>query len=66
MKEYDVFFSIYGKKMKSTVKAETEEQARNCVRNKINFDKIKEKPIFSDVFKNKYGNIDDLFKGIFK
>ena len=50
MNEYEVYFTIYGKKMKATVKADTEDHARNCIRNKINFDKIKKKPKFSDSF----------------
>ena len=66
MNEYEVYFTIYGKKMKATVKADTEDQARNCIRNKINFDKIKKKPKFSDSFKNKYQNLSDIFDGFKK
>ena len=40
MKSYSVFFEIYGKKMKVTVEAETENQARKQVKNDIVFHKI--------------------------
>ena len=41
--EFDVYFELYGKKMKATIIAPTEEQAKELVREKIIFHKVKEK-----------------------
>jgi len=49
MKEYTVYFEIFGKKMKTTVMAFNEEQAKAFVKNKIVFhkvEKVKEDPFF--------------------
>ena len=40
MKNYDVYFEIYGKKLKTTILAESEEKAKENVRNKIVFHKV--------------------------
>jgi len=40
MKEYKVYFEIYGKKMVSKVKANNKEDARDIVLSKIKFYKI--------------------------
>jgi hypothetical protein len=40
MKEYDVYFSIYGKKLKTTVLARNEGEAMEYVRSKLLFHKI--------------------------
>ena len=40
MKEYDVYFSIYGKKLKTTVLAPNEGEAMEYVRSKLLFHKI--------------------------
>jgi 1-deoxy-D-xylulose 5-phosphate reductoisomerase len=39
-KNFDVYFEIYGKKMKCVVLSENEEQAKEFVKNKIIFHKI--------------------------
>lgn len=38
--KYDVYFEIYGKKMKATVKADSPAQAKEIIKSKINFHKI--------------------------
>lgn len=40
MAKYKVYFEIYGKKMKTTVEAKTAEQAKELIRNKIQFNHI--------------------------
>jgi hypothetical protein len=40
MKNYDVYFEIFGKKMKVRILAENEEKAKEKVKNKIIFHKI--------------------------
>ncbi len=42
MKKYEIFFEIYGKKLKTTIEANSEEKAKEIVKNKIRFDKITE------------------------
>jgi hypothetical protein len=43
MKEYEIYFSIFGKHLKTTVYAESEEDAYEAIRNKIVFHKDKTK-----------------------
>ncbi len=51
MKNYDVYFELYGKKMKATILAESEVAAREAIKNKITFHKVvlKAKDEFNDV-----------------
>ena len=61
MNNYTVFFEIYGKKLKTTVKAKSEDEAKKLIAEKIIFYKVvKEiddnnpeifKDIFGDIFK---------------
>jgi len=44
MTDYTIYFSLYGKKMKTTVTADSEEQAKNIVKDKIVFHKITRPP----------------------
>jgi len=50
MKEYDVYFEIYGKKLKTRITAENKEQAVQFIKDKIIFHKIvsTEDDIFSN------------------
>jgi hypothetical protein len=57
MKEYRVYFEIFGKKMKTTVEAVSENQAKEMIKNRIIFHKI-EKEINNP--------IDDFLKGFLK
>jgi hypothetical protein len=41
MKQYIVYFEIYGKKLKTTIRAESEGHAKETIRNKIIFYKVK-------------------------
>ncbi len=61
MKNYFVFFEIYGKKMKSLVQANSEKEAIKTVKDKIIIHKVKEvedntvimqslKDVFGDIF----------------
>ena len=42
MKTYEILFEIYGKKLKTTIEANSEEKAKEIVNNKIRFNKITE------------------------
>ena len=42
MKEYTIYFEIFGKKMKTTIYADSEIEAKNKLKEKIIFYKIKE------------------------
>lgn len=42
MKKYEILFEVYGKKLKTTIEANSEEKAKEIVKNKIRFDKITE------------------------
>jgi len=59
--QYDIFFEIYGKKMKCTLFAESKEQAEYILRGKIKIHKICEQPTpqtkgdFFDNFKDILG-----------
>lgn len=48
MKNYIVYFEMFGKKMKTTILAETETEAKQKVTDKIKWHKVVEKP--NDVF----------------
>jgi len=56
MKRYKIYFEFYGKKMSTTVMAENEFEAKNQVRNRINF--LKTETSDNDFF--------EYFKDIFK
>lgn len=43
MKQYEIYFSLFGKHLKTTVYAESEEDAYEAIRNKIVFHKAKTK-----------------------
>lgn len=64
MKNYDVYFEIYGKRMKTTVFAENEGAAKEKIKSKIIFHKVVLKP--NDEF-NEIDNIlnkmNDFFQG---
>jgi len=56
MEEYEVFFEIYGKKMKTTVSAISEMMAKEIVKSKLIIHKVEKKSndfknIFSEIFK---------------
>lgn len=54
MKNYKIYFEVYGKKMKTTVKANNERDAKELVKNKIKFIKITETENI-DFLKNIFG-----------
>ena len=57
MRNYTVYFEIYGKKMKTTVIANNEEEAKDFVKNKIVFYKI-DKP--KDEFNQSMDMMEDV------
>jgi ASC-1-like (ASCH) protein len=57
MKTYIVYFEIYGKKMKTEVKAQDPAKARQQVIDKLIFHKVE--------FKDNVGDIPDSFKDVF-
>lgn len=58
MKDYTVYFEIYGKKMKVTVKAFNEEGAKLIVKNQIKFHKVEDSTM--DALKKTFGDIIDF------
>lgn len=40
MRNFDVYFEIYGRKMKAVIMAENEEKAKDALKEKIRFHKI--------------------------
>lgn len=54
MKEYLVYFEIYGKKLKTTVLAHDKNEAKYLVKERINFLKIVEvtEEVKNDIFSN--------------
>lgn len=62
MRNYDVYFELYGKKMKTRVIAEDENEAKKEVQNKIIFHKIeKPKEEFNDAM-----DVIDIMNNILK
>ena len=61
MKEYTIYFEIFGKKMKTTIHALSEERAINILRSKINIDKVEEKIDRQDQIKHTDSLIKDIF-----
>jgi hypothetical protein len=60
-KNFDVYFEIYGKKMKAVVMADNEQQAKELVKEKIIFHKVKKsKDEFNDAMDIMNGIIDVL------
>ena len=49
MNNYTLYFSLYGKKMKTTVSANSEQEAKQIVKDKIVFHKIETNDIFQDL-----------------
>jgi hypothetical protein len=47
MKEFTVYFELFGKKMKITIFAENESTAKELIRGKIIFHKIERKDFFN-------------------
>ena len=45
MTEYEIYFSFFGRNMKTTVTAKSEDEAYNIVRNKIVFHKERTKTV---------------------
>lgn len=60
MKDFDVYFELYGKKMKTTVFAYNESSAKKIIREKIVFHKIIEKADKKDI-KDTFDNLMDMF-----
>lgn len=51
MKNYTVYFEIYGKKLKVKIKAQSESVAKEMVRQKIIFHKVEDNTFdFKDIF----------------
>ena len=57
MKTYEVYFELFGKKMKTTVSASSKEHAKEVIKNKIKFNEIMELDL--------RGELPDCFKSIF-
>ena len=69
MKKYNVYFEIYGKKMKATVEAENQDSAREMIRSKIDFHKVQE--VYETKFKsdestNNFNRIVKIFQDFIK
>jgi hypothetical protein len=60
MKDYTVYFEIFNKKLKTTIRAESKEAAKESIKNRIVFHRVEKKPddgldkimgVFGDIFK---------------
>lgn len=54
MKQYTIYFELFGKKMKTTIEAISEAEAKNKLKEKIIFHKIEEYDAL-DFLKNIFG-----------
>lgn len=63
MTNYEVFFELYGKKLKTSILAENEMTAKEIVRNKIIFHKVVLKPAFGLGDEDIFSNLMDIFQG---
>lgn len=57
MKNYTIYFEIYGKKLKTTVMSENEEKAKEFVKSKVIFHKVENS---KDEFNQSIDMIDDM------
>lgn len=64
MKKYKLKFEFYGRKMKTTVEANTDEQAREIVRNRVIILECKQQPpdLNDDPFVKQFNNLFNGFK----
>jgi len=53
--KYTVYFELFGKKMKTEVEADNEQQARYAVLGKVIFHKIEKSDMVKDVFNEIFG-----------
>ena len=63
-REYIVWFEVFGKKMKTTVIATSEREAKKDIQNKIIFHKVEVKPedkVFSKIM-DKFEEIFEIFE----
>ena len=68
MKDFDVYFVIYGKRLKTTVQAEDELKAKEIIRSKIIFDKVvltPKKPKTANI-KTDFDKVFEMFGDAFK
>lgn len=68
MKEFRVYFDLFGKKMVATVSAKNEDEAKEIIRSKIKFHKIEtgtSKDFPTKEFDAIFENMDKLMKKIF-
>ena len=64
MKEFVVYFELFNKKMKTTVAASTEDEAKSIVANKIIFHKIEQ--VNNQPIIDSYNLINDIFEAFKK
>lgn len=55
IKTYEIFFELFGKKMRTKVKSTSPNEAKQFIKNTIIFHKITE---------DKFADLDDIFKNI--
>jgi len=63
-RNYYVYFELYGRKMKATAFAESEEDAKQQIMNKIIFHKVEKKP--GDEFNDVIEMMDDTLEFLSK
>jgi hypothetical protein len=59
MKQFTVYFELYGKKMKTTIYSDNELQAKADIRNAVKFYKVVEVPPSGDEM---FESLKDIFK----
>jgi hypothetical protein len=61
MKDYTIFFEIFGKKLKVTVLAENEASAKQAVLDKVKFHKVE---VAKTLFNDSTDFLEDFLKGL--
>jgi hypothetical protein len=61
--QFEVFFEIYGKKMKAVIDADNELQAKKKVSDKIIFHKVVKRDDFADYMKGVFDVFNSVFGG---
>ena len=64
MRNYTVYFELFGKKMKTTLIAKNEEEAKEIIKNKIKFYKVEKKS--DDNFNDFVDIMEDFLRGFGK
>lgn len=63
MKNFVIYFEFYGRKIKTTVLSDNEENAKKVIINKINFHKIEKEDSQFNKYSDFFDNFMDIISG---